>query len=587
VLVAARAEGDVKASEEVSVVAGPPGDAVRAALDDADLRRLIEEARADERAAVVSEAEACTHPAAVVAYYWLDGASAQVGWCAVCGSFNDQGEWTAPSRAARASVAATPSVRTDSAPAEGPRHPDGKGDASSAAVPRPSDARTQMFAPSDDPKTTAQLTTILALRKMREEEEQRPPEASPPTTLDGFVRTEPDRDHSAIHCVCGATFTWTGFDKDLAPWIKTHEEHRPLTVEGRERLEGRPRPNEVQIDPETAAWMNAPMGPPPAGVTTWAWQCTCGAVLSVCDDGDPERAGRLLAESRRLADLHTATCKGGRVTQASTTVQPCSDKASSDPSALADYVVRFLRRRARGAWRAAIELSDAALLRDELEWIFTHGGHPPNWVPDRQDKTEPDWRDLAAAAYTAWLDGDHTSEGTVATMRAIAAACLAAPPRSANARHATPSGSRCRAVHPGEGGRCIYGEGHPIREHTDGSVRWPVDDAEPDHGSEAISFATTAIRGAMQHLETTPWHENDDLVMSNLGEALRRLRSPRTETATSDVVLELRSAMCGRCGAIGGTHGRPCIDDSAFMAQLEEWGLKVRRAAREKGEAGR
>lgn len=45
-------------------------------------------------------------------------------------------------------------------------------------VVRPSEASpVEMFAPSNDPKTTAQLTTILALRKMSEE--QRPNEARP------------------------------------------------------------------------------------------------------------------------------------------------------------------------------------------------------------------------------------------------------------------------------------------------------------------------------------------------------------------------------------------------------------------------
>ena len=38
---------------------------------------------------------------------------------------------------------------------------------------------------------------------------------------------------------------------------------------------------------------------------------------------------------------------------------------------------------------------------------------------------------------------------------------------------------------------------------------------------------------------------------------------------------ELRATMCGRCAAVAGTHGRPCIDDGRFMKQLGAWREKV------------
>ena len=41
----------------------------------------------------------------------------------------------------------------------------------------------------------------------------------------GFRQTEPDPDHSTLHCPCGCTFTWSGFDPDLAGWIEAHEGH--------------------------------------------------------------------------------------------------------------------------------------------------------------------------------------------------------------------------------------------------------------------------------------------------------------------------------------------------------------------------
>lgn len=67
---------------------------------------------------------------------------------------------------------------------------------------------------------------------------------------------------------------------------------------------------------------------------------------------------------------------------------------------------------------------------------------------------------------------DGVATGTLATLEEVEAN---------RAEQRTPealTGLRCHAVHPGEGGRCVYGEGHPIEEHTDGSTRW-TDKAPP------------------------------------------------------------------------------------------------------------
>ena len=58
-------------------------------------------------------------------------------------------------------------------------------------------------------------------------------------TLCGFVRSEPDPDHSMVHCPCGSTFTWSGYDDGLDPWVREHEDHLPMTPEARSRLETR------------------------------------------------------------------------------------------------------------------------------------------------------------------------------------------------------------------------------------------------------------------------------------------------------------------------------------------------------------
>ena len=63
------------------------------------------------------------------------------------------------------------------------------------------------------------------------------PDPSRIAVLEGFVRTELDPDRSRLYCTCGATFTWTGTDPGLLPWMAAHEPHQPMTPEGRNRLE--------------------------------------------------------------------------------------------------------------------------------------------------------------------------------------------------------------------------------------------------------------------------------------------------------------------------------------------------------------
>lgn len=47
--------------------------------------------------------------------------------------------------------------------------------------------------------------------------------------------------------------------------------------------------------------------------------------------------------------------------------------------------------------------------------------------------------------------------------------------------------------------------------------------------------------------------------------------SPEAHLPDVDAGLDYvhRGAICGRCGAVSGTHGRPCIDDDAFMVRVD------------------
>jgi hypothetical protein len=40
--------------------------------------------------------------------------------------------------------------------------------------------------------------------------------------IERFRQSEPDPDHSTLHCPCGSEFTWSGFSKDLEPWMQEH-----------------------------------------------------------------------------------------------------------------------------------------------------------------------------------------------------------------------------------------------------------------------------------------------------------------------------------------------------------------------------
>lgn len=46
------------------------------------------------------------------------------------------------------------------------------------------------------------------------------------STNAGFRQSEPDPDHSTLHCPCGATFTWSGLDPRLDGWIQEHYPHQ-------------------------------------------------------------------------------------------------------------------------------------------------------------------------------------------------------------------------------------------------------------------------------------------------------------------------------------------------------------------------
>ena len=48
----------------------------------------------------------------------------------------------------------------------------------------------------------------------------------PNATYAGFRQSEPDPDHSTLHCPCGATFTWSGLDLRLDGWIQEHYPHQ-------------------------------------------------------------------------------------------------------------------------------------------------------------------------------------------------------------------------------------------------------------------------------------------------------------------------------------------------------------------------
>ena len=64
------------------------------------------------------------------------------------------------------------------------------------------------------------------------------------------------------------------------------------------------------------------------------------------------------------------------------------------------------------------------------------------------------------------------------------------PPYCHTCALATATVKRCREVHPGEGGRCIYGEGHPIEYHCEGSLKWPVTRSQEARvgGTEHVAF---------------------------------------------------------------------------------------------------
>ena len=50
--------------------------------------------------------------------------------------------------------------------------------------------------------------------------------------LDGFCRyTRPD--DCTLHCPCGSTYTWSGFDEGLTPWMKQHKPHQSLREQAR------------------------------------------------------------------------------------------------------------------------------------------------------------------------------------------------------------------------------------------------------------------------------------------------------------------------------------------------------------------
>jgi hypothetical protein len=48
--------------------------------------------------------------------------------------------------------------------------------------------------------------------------------------IDRMWRVDTD-DDSTIHCACGASFSWEGFDPGLDAWLQAHEAHVPRTSE--------------------------------------------------------------------------------------------------------------------------------------------------------------------------------------------------------------------------------------------------------------------------------------------------------------------------------------------------------------------
>lgn len=60
---------------------------------------------------------------------------------------------------------------------------------------------------------------------------------------------------------------------------------------------------------------------------------------------------------------------------------------TSSYESLALYIVRFMRSRNRAELASAFEAmtEDSKIgMVDELAWILTHGGHPPNWEPESE-----------------------------------------------------------------------------------------------------------------------------------------------------------------------------------------------------------
>jgi hypothetical protein len=60
-------------------------------------------------------------------------------------------------------------------------------------------------------------------------------------------------------------------------------------------------------------------------------------------------------------------------------------ESTTNDRELAEYIVRFMRRRNRAELEPAfgdMRVSDFELMVDELAYVLHHGGHPPNWVPE-------------------------------------------------------------------------------------------------------------------------------------------------------------------------------------------------------------
>lgn len=82
-----------------------------------------------------------------------------------------------------------------------------------------------------------------------------------------------------------------------------------------------------------------------------------------------------------------------------------------------------------------------------------------------------------------------------------------------------------------------------------------------DKERDAAIVRAEAAENELGELRTWSAHRDKALDERNVETAAAIARAERAEAS-------LVSAICGRCGAMRGTHGSPCIDDVPFMARV-------------------